>query len=304
MESPLTPTQALIVEQLRRPDISPPAFEADLADQLTEAIEDELSSLADLSPTKNLFISKHPLSTIHACEAHYLATSTSFEWSIPTARGSVAHRAIELSIHWRGEAVPLELVDEAMARMVDETRGPGAWLATLREADRAQLRSEVGDLVTKFMECFPPLKPVWRPVSEGGVYHDLLGGALTLQGKPDLTLGQAPDKVIIDFKTGRPALAHRDDLRFYALVETLARKVPPRLTGTLYLDAARVETEPVSSGGLWAAARRMVDAVTKIVEVERQGRAAARSAGPMCRWCPLMDECDEGRVYLAGLDDY
>jgi len=120
VESPLTPTQALIVEQLRRPDIAAPAFEADLADQLTEAIEDELAPLTDLSPTKNLFISKHPLSTIHACEAHYLATSTSFEWSIPTARGSVAHRAIELSIHWRGEAVPLDLVDEAMAKMVEE----------------------------------------------------------------------------------------------------------------------------------------------------------------------------------------
>ncbi len=48
----------------------------------------------------------------------------------------------------------------------------------------------------------------------------------------------------------------------------------------------------------------MFDAVTKIVEVERQGRVATKSPGPMCRWCPIADDCDEGRTYLTALDDF
>jgi len=303
MAEDLTATQQRVLEQLRRGD-EPAAFERDLARRITAALEEELAEQADVvTPERSLFVSKHRLAMVHACETHHLATASSFEWSVPTARGTVAHRAIELAIHWRGEPHPLELVDEAMARLADDERGAGPWLAGLREADRARLRGEAGDLVTKFMECFPPLKPAWRPVTEGSIYVDLFGGAVTLQGKPDLTLGRPPEKVIVDFKTGRPATVHRDDLRFYALLETLSRGEPPRLTATLYLDAARVETEAVTEGGLWAAARRVADAVTKLVEIERRGRAPTRTPGAVCRWCPLADDCDEGRAYLTAADE-
>jgi hypothetical protein len=303
VEPALSPTQARIFDQLRRPP-EPVVWPEGLATQLEEAIEEELGELAEhLSKDKPIFLNKHALATIHACEANQQATAGKFEWSVPTARGTVAHRAIELSIHWRGDPSPLELVDEALARLVDDTQGVGAWIAGLREADRAALRGEVGDLVTKFAECFPPLKADWWPVTEGAVYADLLGGAVTLQGRPDLTLGRPGSKVVIDFKTGRPNTNHRDDLRYYALLETLKHRTPPRLTATLYLDAARAQVEDVTEGGLWAAARRAVDGVVKLVELERLGRLPVRHAGPTCRWCPLASDCDEGTNYLASLDE-
>ena len=303
MDTELSPTQARIVEQLRRgPDA--PVWSDGFADRLKEAVEGDLAELAEhFSKDRPLFLSKHALTAIHSCEANHQATTGSFEWSVPTARGTVAHRAIELGIHWRGEANPLELVDEALARLVDETRGPGAWIAGLREAERAELRGEVGDLVTKFTECFPPLKPEWWPVTEGAIYVELLDKGLTMQGRPDLTLGKPGHKVVIDFKTGRPAGTHRDDLRYYALLETLRHGTPPRLTATLYLDAARAEVETVTEGAVWAAARRAVDGVVKLVEIERLGRVPTRHGGPSCRWCPLLADCAEGAAYLASLEE-
>ena len=38
-----------------------------------------------------------------------------FAWTPATARGAVSHKAIELSIGWRGDPAPGELVDEGIA---------------------------------------------------------------------------------------------------------------------------------------------------------------------------------------------
>ena len=82
---------------------------------------------------------------------------------------------------------------------------------------------------------------------------------IVLSGKPDLTLGQ-PDgtvagKVIIDFKTGGFSPSHREDLRFYALLEAL-RILPPRLLATYYLDQGRVHSEEVTHDLLLSAAEQ------------------------------------------------
>jgi hypothetical protein len=71
--------------------------------------------------------------------------------------GQVAHRAIQLLLSWRGEANPTDLVDEAMARLADEERGIGTWIAGLSPADEADLRGQSVERLTKFMESFPPL---------------------------------------------------------------------------------------------------------------------------------------------------
>src|SRR5690606_30617843 len=147
------------------------------------------------------------------------------EWSVAAARGKVAHKAIELSINWRREITPWSLVDEALARLELGDDDFARWLQGIGEAERAELRGEANDRVVKFLECWPPLRKGWRPATEASVRQDVAGERVVLRGKVDLTLG-APDglvagKVLIDLKTGGTRPAHLDDLRFYALVETL-----------------------------------------------------------------------------------
>jgi hypothetical protein len=285
-----------------------PSFEPDIAEQLQVALDDALSPYAgELGDDDPLWVSKHALGTVHGCEAHHVASQAApFEWSVPTVRGTVAHKAIELAVHWRGEAPPMELVDEALARLQDSDRGAGRWLQALAPGQHAQLRGEATDLVAKFLECFPPLKKEWWPVTESRAQFDALGGKVVLSGKVDLTLGRpqaTPTKVIIDLKSGMPVVGHREDLRFYALLETMRLGTPPRKLATYYLDAARAQPEDVTPDLLHAALRRTIDGVRKMIELRQQLREPAVRPGVACRWCPIVDDCAEGRAHLAAQAD-
>ena len=68
-----------------------------------------------------------------------MASLNSFEWTISNLRGTVMHKAVELSINWRGPVEPADLVDEALARLADEeSRGPSDFIANLSPGERAQ----------------------------------------------------------------------------------------------------------------------------------------------------------------------
>jgi PD-(D/E)XK nuclease superfamily len=296
----LNPAQRRVFELLRRSTASTPAPEG-LAAALHADLEDALSAWVSHLGGERFFVNKHDLNRIHGCERHFLGTHTDFEWTARTARGSVVHKAVQLTINWRGEPHPPQLVDEALAILVAGDDGLARWLGGVGEAVRAELRSEAVDLVSAFQECFPPLKAAWRPVTETAVRIDVFGGLVRLTGRVDLTLGtpsgDRPGKVIVDLKTGVPAAHHRDDLRFYALVETARMGVPPRQLATYYLDAARVEVEGVTPAVLDAALARTVDGTRKLIEVLRAQRAAVVSPGPLCGWCPLRPDCSEGTAH-------
>jgi CRISPR/Cas system-associated exonuclease Cas4 (RecB family) len=227
---------------------------------------------------------------------------------VPAARGTVAHKAIELSVHWQGEAAPMDLVDEALARLVDDDRqGIQRFLAGLDPGDRAELRGLAVDLVSSFQECFPALRSAWIPVTESRVRVELCDGAIVLSGKTDLSLGRASglvaNKVIIDLKSGRPSVTHREDLRFYALLETMKFGVPPRQLASYYLDSGRAQPEQVTVALLHSAVRRTIDGVTTLVELRHGGREPKLQPGPTCRWCSLRTTCAAGQAELAREED-
>jgi hypothetical protein len=124
-----------------------------------------------------------------------------------------------------------------------------------------------------------------------------------MRGRADLTLGRPQEresrKVIVDLKTGRVAPRHREDLRFYALVETLSREVPPRKLASFYLDAAQPVVEDVTEPMLRSTLRRTLDGINAMVELRVEGRAARKRPGPPCRWCGLANSCEEGQRYIA-----
>lgn len=300
-----SPAQQQVIDLLGRPP-APIVFDAALRADLLAFLEDEVAPLAPLLDGDPLWVSKHALASVHGCEALHVATVGEFAWSVANVRGSVAHKAIELSVFWRGEPQPGVLASEALERVADGDAGASRFLQGLGEADRAQLLGEVNALVATFLECFPPLKPEWRPVAESRSRVGLLDGLVVLSGKVDLTLGaalgQEARKVIVDLKSGAAAVVHRDDLRFYALVETLKLGVPPRKLASYYLDAGRAQPEDVTVDLLHAAARRTADGIRKLAELRAGQRPPAVRAGPSCRWCPLHATCPEGMLHLEAGD--
>jgi CRISPR/Cas system-associated exonuclease Cas4 (RecB family) len=304
----LNPAQAEVLRQLGATPGERPTFDAGLRHELKAELEIALSHLAESLPDDDiLFVGKRQLGQIMGCEAHYLADlEEEFEWSTPVARGVLAHKAIELSVFWSGPVDPLTLTDETIARMEQDTRGVGHWLQGITEADRAELRGEVNNRVGAFLETWPPLERRWRPMLEAPVRVEIAQGNIVLAGKVDLALGRAEGntagKVIVDLKTGRFSPGHRDDLRYYALLDTIRVGTPPRLTATYYLDQGAFAPEAVTVPVLEAALARVCDAVHRIVEVRYQGREADVQPGPSCRWCPKLDSCLPGQRHLS-IDD-
>ena len=301
---PLNPAQHDVLALLgARPD-ERPEFDPELRHDLRAELEEGLAPVAgDLPPNDSLWISKHTLSSVHGCEGrHQAEKATEFAWTPALARGTIVHKAVELSVHWRGELIPLDLVDEAMARLANDDKAVSDWLRTCSESDRAELRSVAGERVTSFLECFPPLASKWFPVTEGRLRADLNDGRIVLSGRTDLTLGKADGtragKVVIDLKTGGFSPSHTDDLRFYALVDTLRLGTPPRLVASYYLDSARAQPEAVTEGVLRAAVARTIDGVVKLHELNG-GREPVLRPGPPCRWCPALPTCDTGRRHLG-----
>ena len=221
----LTPVQLRTLDALRRSG-DPLVFDPDLVADIRTEMRVALDEFAErLEPNQEVFISKHKIATALDCEEFHVLPDD-FEWKPATAKGQVAHRAIQLLLSWRGEANPSDLVDEAMARLADEERGIGAWIAGLSPADEADLRGQSVERLTKFMESFPPLDRRANPVTEAAARWPN-DGPILLQARVDLMIGRPSGnesrKVIIDLKTGRPNVRHRQDLGFYALLETLAR---------------------------------------------------------------------------------
>jgi hypothetical protein len=311
-EPELNLAQQQVVELLGASGSARPTFDPDLAAGLRLDLERALAPVvAALPDDEHLFVNKHALSQVHGCEARYLAElDGDFAWSVPLARGTLAHRAIEVGVSWSGPPTPADLVAETLARAANGTDSLGDWLRTCGDFDRADLQSQATERVTTFFECFPPLRRQWRPTLEGRVRAELFDGRIILSGKYDLSLGAASGatagKVIIDFKTGGFSPTHVDDLRFYALLDTLKIGTPPRLVASYYLDAGRAHPESVTPALLDAAVARTADGIARIAQLHEvaHGRVDAAEAGvtkrtgPSCAWCGVLADCAEGTAHL------
>jgi hypothetical protein len=146
--------------------------------------------------------------------------------------------------------------------------------------------------VTQFVECFPPLRWAWHPVTEAQVRWPL-DGPITLRAKADVVIGRPAGnesrKVLIDLKTGRIVARYREDLRFYALVETLAREVPPRAVASFSLEAGEAAVETVTTAMLRSALRRALDATSRIIELTVEGCAPKPPPSADCFRCRELD---------------
>jgi PD-(D/E)XK nuclease superfamily len=300
----LTPVQQRTLQALRRND-PPLVFDPEIIADLRHDADAALADLGARLGDTELFVTKHAIAGVLDCEAHHLAPDP-FTWTPARARGQVSHKAIQLLLNWRGEPTPADLVDEALARLADEPHKLGDYVAGLGPGGEADLRGQAVERVTKFLECFPPLDRRWHPMTEASAQFPL-EGPIVLRARVDLIIGRPVGresrKVIIDLKSGRIMPRHREDLRFYALVETLCRDVPPRKLATFSLDSGGAVVEEVTMGHLRSALRRTLDAIERMVELRVEGREPRRTPGVSCRWCPLLDDCEPGQISLSGSAD-
>ncbi len=64
--------------------------------------------------------------------------------------------------------IPLELVDDVLGKLEFSGDKLAHGYQGFDDTDQAELRSEVNNRLVAFFECWPPLKPAWRPTVESG----------------------------------------------------------------------------------------------------------------------------------------
>lgn len=301
-QSTLNPAQQKVIDLLGVPQHERPKFDRDLGNRLHTELEECLKPLAETidsieSSRGNLYFNKHRLGRVLECEHCYMIEqSKPFRWSPALARGTVSHKAIELTVNWPRKPDPLDLVDEAIARLADSNQSIGEYLRSCPDVERAELVAEANQLVVKFLESFPPLKRAWTPVTESSLRATLLGDRIVLNGKPDLILGRTEgnvaSKVIIDFKSGGSFPTHIEDLRFYALLDTLRLGIPPRMLATYYLDSGDLHPEPMTVDLLFHTTNRVVAGVTRYVEIVSAQRDPVTAPPGTCYSCAAHSQSD------------
>lgn len=278
-----------------------PTFRPELARELHHALAEVTAPAAERLELMghSIWIDKRALAGVHGCERRFEAEQAGGfpGWSPALARGVVVHRALQIAAFSPRPLPPLEAVDTAINRMVEDgDRGVAEFLRVASDSELAELRASASDVVTKFEETFPPLVASWRPRIESMSRHELHRGTITLGSRPDIALGRADGHtarvLIVDLKTGQRYHGHTDDLRFYALVETLRIGVPPFRVATFYLDTATWEAEDVTEATLEIAVRRTADAALKISELLLGERVPDIKPGPGCAHCLLRDDCE------------
>jgi hypothetical protein len=166
----------------------------------------------------------------------------------------------------------------------------------LKPSELQAIVGEVGSLYERFRslgaEGFEGAEvPLETEPSEG----------LTLRGKVDAVFGDGGAGTrLVDWKTGalgEPAV----QLGFYALLWAMERdEIPGKVEAVSVSSGERFEEVP-TRGGVDAVAGRVAEMVGELRGAFDAGTDLPRVAGPWCRWCPLLDECDEGRAAQAVL---
>ncbi|HSK98634.1 MAG TPA: PD-(D/E)XK nuclease family protein [Euzebyales bacterium] len=293
-----TPTQQRAWDDLLAVDAPrptpDPAWPAPLRARLEGAAR---SAVADLPPEVTLRLNKSALDALN-CDGRYLdLRAQPFEWSPRLLLGKLAHRAIELD-HAGGFQRPVrDLVAHAWMEAATDRGSAAAFVAELGGVAADGLRGAVSQRVISFRESFPALPPTAEVRSEKPYLVRLADGRVELRGVPDLVLGRAMATerrmLLVDIKTGGRGPHHLHDMRFYALLATLATGIAPFRVATYYLDEAGWEHEDITFDHLEAAARTVAD---KLVRAGALGRQPAPEPlrlvpGPACRWCRRAPDC-------------
>lgn len=208
--------------------------------------------------------------------------------------GGLAHRIFARHL----SSGPIDSADLQAACREEIGGGMNPKLASLG-LKPSQLAGVIDDVASLY-ERFKAMRSEGFLGAEVGLETEPNPG-LVLRGSIDAVFGADDGVRLVDWKTGN--LGDPDSqLAFYALLWALERdEMPGRLEAVSVKTGERSETVP-SRALVDETAQRVARAVDVIRTGWVSGESLSRVAGPWCRWCPLLDECTEGRAATDLLD--
>ena len=240
---------------------------------------------------ETLAVNKFNVAEVLACETHFLAPSP-FAWTPASPAGrSRTRRSSCTSTGAVSRRPPSSSTTRSLGSVTTRPRSATGWLRCRRRRGRpAGPGDRPGHLVRRVLPAAA------SRLASGHRGPGALAGRRPdpARAKADIVIGRAAGaesrKVLIDLKAGRIYDRHREDLRFYALVETLAREVPPRMVASFSLEAGEAVVDDVSAGMLRTSLRRTLDAIERMVELTVEGRPPRPLPSASCFRCRELAE--------------
>ena len=124
---------------------------------------------------------------------------------------------------------------------------------------------------------------------------------VVLRGSVDAVFDDEGGVRLVDWKTGNLG-DPESQLAFYALLWAMEKgDIPALLEAVSIKTGERSESVP-SRELIDDTATRAAQAIVALRISWGSDDSLERVAGPWCRWCPLLDECSEGRAAVALLE--
>jgi hypothetical protein len=212
-------------------------------------------------------------------------------------KGGLAHRVF--ARHLSGGEIGPEELDQVCREEIGSSMNPKLGSLGLKPSQLKGVINEVGELY----ERFKTMSTEGFRASEVQLEVDPVED-LTLRGSIDAVFEDGARVRLIDWKTGGLYEVERQ-LDFYSLLWALDRnELPSQVEAVSITSGERVIAKP-SLTSVSATADEAAQLATELRGAFDDGRdQLERLAGPWCRYCALLDTCDEGgaavRVSEAG----
>ncbi|MDP8958894.1 MAG: PD-(D/E)XK nuclease family protein [Actinomycetota bacterium] len=211
----------------------------------------------------------------------------------PAFSGGLAHRIF--ARHLSRGPIPAEALSQACREEIGcSILNVKLGSLGLKPSSLGQVVEEVGELYDRFRKM-----PV-EGFAGAEVRLEVEAAAdVILLGSVDAVFeGEADGDRLVDWKTGELGDLVVSQLRFYALLWGLDRgRLPERVEAVSVGTGERVSEVP-SSSQLIETAGRVAEMVNLLRRSWARGLLLERRGGPWCRYCPLLEGCEEGEATI------
>jgi hypothetical protein len=125
---------------------------------------------------------------------------------------------------------------------------------------------------------------------------------IRLRGRVDAIFIDEDGLRIVDWKTGTYLDDAEDQLDFYAMAWLHANRVLPVRTEAISLRTGEHRAFKPTEESVVTTEVRVAEMISALRAALGARSELPRTAGPYCRWCPLLDDCNEGTVALEILE--
>ncbi|MGI9667359.1 MAG: RecB family exonuclease [Acidimicrobiia bacterium] len=205
-------------------------------------------------------------------------------------RGLLAHRIFARHIN----SGPIASDDVAQACREETGENLNGVLSDLGlvPSEFRSVVAEVADLYERFQTL--PLDGAAEAEKEFDVE---VGADVRVRGRIDAVFADDAGTRIVDWKTGKDLGDDvTDQLLFYAWAWKVATGEPPSATEAMSVTTGERLVEDFDADDLGEIESSVAEMVSVLREAMSADTDVSRTGGPHCRWCPLLEDCSEGKA--------